>query len=51
MKRWLGLGALILLLAGFTAFLLREKLRENDECAEAEITEIPLSGKIQLGPF
>ncbi|WP_374578134.1 ribonuclease J [Phenylobacterium sp.] len=35
----------------FTAFLLREKLRENDECAEAEITEIPLSGKIQLGPF
>ena len=35
----------------FTAFLLREKLRENEECAEAEITEIPLSGKIQLGPF
>ncbi len=35
----------------FTAFLLREKLRENDECAAAEITEIPLSGKIQLGPF
>jgi ribonuclease J len=35
----------------FTAFLLREKLRENEACAEAEITEIPLSGKIQLGPF
>ncbi|WP_374660300.1 ribonuclease J [Phenylobacterium sp.] len=35
----------------FTAFLLREKLRENEECAEAEITEIPLSGKVQLGPF
>lgn len=35
----------------FTAFLLREKLRENEECAEAEITEIPLSGTVQLGPF
>ena len=35
----------------FTAFLLREKLRENDECADAEITEVPLSGTIQLGPF
>jgi len=35
----------------FTAFLLREKLRENEECADAEITEIPLGGKIQLGPF
>ncbi|ODT63559.1 MAG: MBL fold metallo-hydrolase [Phenylobacterium sp. SCN 69-14] len=35
----------------FTAFLLREKLRENEECAQAQITEIPLSGKIQLGPF
>ncbi|WP_312164148.1 ribonuclease J [Phenylobacterium sp.] len=35
----------------FTAFLLREKLRENEDCADAEITEIPLSGKIQLGPF
>ncbi|MBP6876757.1 MAG: ribonuclease J [Phenylobacterium sp.] len=35
----------------FTAFLLREKLRENEECADAEITEVPLSGKIQLGPF
>jgi ribonuclease J len=35
----------------FTAFLLREKLRENDESAEAEITVIPLGGKIDLGPF
>ena len=35
----------------FTAFLLREKLRENEECADAEITEVPLSGKVQLGPF
>ncbi|MGH6997358.1 MAG: ribonuclease J, partial [Phenylobacterium sp.] len=35
----------------FTAFLLREKLRENEDCADAEITEIPLSGTIQLGPF
>ncbi|MCX7588548.1 ribonuclease J [Phenylobacterium sp. 58.2.17] len=35
----------------FTAFLLREKLRENEECADAEITEVPLSGTIQLGPF
>ncbi|PZU51356.1 MAG: MBL fold metallo-hydrolase [Sphingomonas sp.] len=26
MKRWLGLGALILLLAGFTAFLLRDRI-------------------------
>jgi len=35
----------------FTAFLLREKLRENDESADAEITVIPLGGKIDLGPF
>lgn len=35
----------------FTAFLLREKLRENDESAQAEITVIPLGGKIDLGPF
>ena len=35
----------------FTAFLLREKLRENEDCADAEITEVPLSGKVQLGPF
>jgi len=35
----------------FTAFLLREKLRENEDCADAEITEIPLSGSVKLGPF
>ncbi len=35
----------------FTAFLLREKLRERGVLDEAEITEVPLSGKIQLGPF
>ncbi len=35
----------------FTAFLLREKLREADLLDEAHITEVPLSGTIQLGPF
>ena len=35
----------------FTAFLLREKLREKDLLDEAEITEIPLGGSISLGPF
>jgi len=35
----------------FTAFLLREKLREQDLADEARITEIPLSGTIKLGPF
>ncbi|HEY3694050.1 ribonuclease J [Phenylobacterium sp.] len=35
----------------FTAFLLREKLREKDLLDEAEITEVPLGGKIELGPF
>ena len=35
----------------FTAFLLREKLRENSACLEAEITEIPLGGSLTLGPF
>ena len=35
----------------FTAFLLREKLREADLLDEAEITEIPLSGTLTLGPF
>jgi len=35
----------------FTAFLLREKLREKDLLGEAHITEIPLSGTITLGPF
>jgi ribonuclease J len=35
----------------FTAFLLREKLREQGLLGEAPITEIPLNGKITLGPF
>jgi ribonuclease J len=35
----------------FTAFLLREKLREADLLDEAKITEIPLNGTISLGPF
>jgi len=35
----------------FTAFLLREKLREADLLDEAQITEIPLSGTLTLGPF
>jgi ribonuclease J len=34
----------------FTAFLLREKLREAD-LGEVEINEVPLSGSIELGPF
>src|SRR5580658_7904972 len=35
----------------FTAFLLREKLREVGLLDEARITEVPLGGTIQLGPF
>src|SRR6201996_8843185 len=35
----------------FTAFLLREKMRERGVLDDAEITEVPLSGTIQLGPF
>ncbi|MBV9997005.1 MAG: ribonuclease J, partial [Caulobacteraceae bacterium] len=35
----------------FTAFLLREKLREADLLEEARIIEVPLSGTITLGPF
>ncbi|HYD45557.1 MAG TPA: ribonuclease J [Phenylobacterium sp.] len=35
----------------FTAFLLREKLREADILDEVEIIEVPLSGQFQLGPF
>ncbi len=34
----------------FTAFLLREKLREND-LGELDINIVPLGGKVQLGPF
>ena len=35
----------------FTAFLLREKLREKGLHEKAPITEIPLSGTFSLGPF
>ncbi len=35
----------------FTAFLLKEKLREKNLADEAEITIVELGGKIQLGPF
>jgi ribonuclease J len=35
----------------FTAFLLREKLREADLLDAARITEVPLNGSIRLGPF
>jgi ribonuclease J len=35
----------------FTAFLLREKLREADLLDEVEINVVPLSGHIRLGPF
>ena len=35
----------------FTAFLLREKLREADLLDEAHITEVPLNGEFTLGPF
>lgn len=35
----------------FTAFLLKEKLREADLADEAEITIVPLGGKVILGPF
>jgi ribonuclease J len=35
----------------FTAYLLREKLRDADLLDEVDITEVPLGGKISLGPF
>ncbi|HSV02121.1 MAG TPA: ribonuclease J [Phenylobacterium sp.] len=35
----------------FTAFVLREKLREADLLEEVEIIEVPLGGAIDLGPF
>ncbi len=35
----------------FTAFLVREKLREKGLLDQVSITEVPLSGKIQIGPF
>ena len=35
----------------FTAFLIREKLREAGILNEVKIVEVPLSGTIDLGPF
>jgi ribonuclease J len=35
----------------FTAFLLREKLREADLLEAVEMHEVPLGGRIDLGPF
>src|ERR1700679_1289905 len=35
----------------FTAFLVREKMRERGCLDDADITEVPLSGTITLGPF
>ena len=35
----------------FTAFILREKLREADLLDQVKITEVPLGGTIELGPF
>ncbi len=35
----------------FTAYLLREKLRERGLDERAPITEVPLDGEIRLGPF
>jgi ribonuclease J len=35
----------------FTAFLLREKMRERGVLDEADITEVALNGTIQIGPF
>jgi ribonuclease J len=35
----------------FTAFILREKLREADLLEAVEINEVPLGGTIKLGPF
>jgi ribonuclease J len=35
----------------FTAGVLRRKLRENGFAEDAEITEVPLSGRFAVGPF
>ena len=35
----------------FTAYLLREKLREAGILEDVDLTEVPLSGSIKLGPF
>ncbi|MBR7619865.1 ribonuclease J [Phenylobacterium sp. 20VBR1] len=49
-RLWPRLGGM-LYATPFTAFLLREKLRENPAAADAVITEVPLGGKVTLGPF
>ncbi|WP_421933599.1 ribonuclease J [Phenylobacterium sp.] len=49
-RLWPRLGG-VLYATPFTAFLLREKLRENPAAAGAEIVEVPLGGKVTLGPF
>ncbi|WP_370689178.1 ribonuclease J [Phenylobacterium sp.] len=49
-RLWPRLGGM-LYATPFTAFLLREKLRENPAAADAKITEVPLGGKVTLGPF
>ncbi|MGC1302020.1 MAG: ribonuclease J [Caulobacteraceae bacterium] len=35
----------------FTAYLVREKLRDKNLLDEVPITEVPLSGKVKIGPF
>ncbi len=35
----------------FTAFLVREKLREADLLSQVKIHEVPLGGTVQIGPF
>ncbi len=35
----------------FTAYLIRDKLRERNLIDEVEIIEVPLGGSVQLGPF
>ena len=35
----------------FTAYLVREKLRDKNLLDQVPITEVPLSGKITIGPF
>jgi ribonuclease J len=35
----------------FTAYLVREKLRDKNLLEDVSITEVPLSGKVKIGPF
>ncbi len=35
----------------FTSFLIREKLRDAGILGEVSLTEVPLSGRFQIGPF